>query len=602
MRQTRWILAKAFRFCFPFIFVNIFILVVSTFLSFALAFMNRLLLNELAIDTVGEQISVLFIVLLAIYLLVYLLGQVSSYLLAFGYNYYRFNVDALFHRIFMWKSYRTPQEQFYDPKFMETYAFVSGQTGKISSYINNLCMFFFSGVGGLIGSMIVFAVYEPVLILHTLMVGILAFWSKRYFAKKEYELDKKQVPEQRFHDYYRVVLTGKENAKELRLYHLRDSFFRKWMAVYERLRLARLQLALRKRRMYGLQGIIKLGFRAAAVGILFWGISKHRYDLGTFVMLFQLIETCTRVMDSIAQTVVSGGYKDMKYLKDYYDFVYPITNEEIRQIKKDSPSVCGQLPFGDFSELRADHISYAYPEGTHNAVEDITLSIKRGEIVSILGYNGSGKTTLSKLLCGSLSPQSGQVTLNGIAIKKGNREAVSQYFGFAPQEFPRFILPISEVVGLGCVEKMQDRSALDLAYKKMELTEWISSYKEGEQTILGKAYDDEGVDLSGGQWQRLILAAAYMGEPEILLMDEPTASIDPLKEMEMIRDFRKNLAGKTAILISHRIGFARLADRIIMLEDGRVVEQGSHEDLLRANGAYAKLFHAQKALYEEATL
>lgn len=602
MRQSTWVLAKAIHFCFPYIFVNILILSFATLLSFAMAFMNRLLLNELTIDTAREQISVLFIVFLIIYLSFYLLSQVGGYLRAFGYNYFRFNVDALFQRIFMWKSYRTSQEQFYDPKFMETYAFVSGQTGKISSYINDLCMFFFSGVSGLIGSMIVFAVYEPVLILYTLMVGILAFWSKRYFAKKEYELDKKQVPEQRFHDYYRAVLTGKENARELRLYHLRDFFFRKWMAVYERLRLARLQLALRKRRMYGFQGIIKLGFRAAAVGILFWGISNHRYDLGTFVMLFQLIETCTRVMDSIAQTVVSGGYKDMKYLKDYYDFVYPITNEEIRQIQKDSSSVCGQLPFGDFSELRADHISYAYPDGDHNAVEDITLSIKRGEIVSILGYNGSGKTTLSKLLCGSLSPQSGQVTLNGIPIKIGNRDAVSQYFGFAPQEFPRFILPISEVVGLGCVERMNDRSALDLAYKKMELAEWIRSYKKGEQTVLGKAYDDEGVDLSGGQWQRLILAAAYMGEPEILLMDEPTASIDPLKEMEMIRDFRKNLAGKTAILISHRIGFARLADRIIMLEDGRVVEQGSHEDLLRANGAYAKLFHAQKALYEEATL
>ena len=146
---------------------------------------------------------------------------------------------------------------------------------------------------------------------------------------------------------------------------------------------------------------------------------------------------------------------------------------------------------------------------------------------------------------------------------------------------------------------MQDEEQLRDAYAKAGMESFIAKFDEGDKTILGKEYDEQGVDLSGGEWQRLIIASAYMGEPELLLMDEPTASIDPLKEMELIRNFRENLKGKTAILISHRIGFARLADRIVMMENGRITEQGTHEELLERNGYYARLFTEQKKLYEE---
>lgn len=146
---------------------------------------------------------------------------------------------------------------------------------------------------------------------------------------------------------------------------------------------------------------------------------------------------------------------------------------------------------------------------------------------------------------------------------------------------------------------MKDEVELAKAYRKAGMNDLIGGFEHRDQTILGKAYDDQGTDLSGGQWQRLIIASAYMGEPEILVFDEPTASIDPLKEMELIKDFRKNLSGKTAILISHRIGFARLADRIVMMENGRVAESGTHDELLATNGIYARIFKEQRKLYQE---
>ena len=189
--------------------------------------------------------------------------------------------------------------------------------------------------------------------------------------------------------------------------------------------------------------------------------------------------------------------------------------------------------------------------------------------------------------------------INGVPLCEGNQKEFFCYFGNAPQEFSHFSVSIRDFVGLGRIEKMQEEEQLNDAYDKAGMRNFINKYEKGDQTVVGKEYDDQGVDLSGGEWQRMVIASAYMGEPELLLMDEPTASIDPLKEMEMIRNFRENLRGKTAILISHRIGFARLADRIVMMENGRIAEEGTHEELLEKGGNYARLFNEQKRLYEE---
>ena len=596
-----WVLKTALRFCFPYIIVNIMILILATLMSLAVTFINRAIVNELSVSMARGQISTLFVGLVITYLLIYFCQQASGFLQAFGNNFFRFNVNSLFRRLFMWKSYNTPQDHFYNPKFMETYSFVSGQTDKISSYISSICGLIFSNIGAIIGSMALFAVYEPALLIYSIMIGVVSLLLNKYLAKKQYELDKKQVPEQRYNDYYRSVLTGKDNAKEMRIYRLSDFFYEKWFAVYDKLRIERLVLEIRKIRLFGAQSLIKLLLRIAAIAILIYGVYTNRYDIGTFVMLFGLVESCSNQMDGLAATIIRGTYKDVKYLNDYYDMICPISNNEIRQIQKNGSEFDRALPYGDFRDLIAENISYRYPAGDKNAVENVSLTIKKGEIISILGYNGSGKTTLSKLLNGSLFPQNGTVKINGVPISPENHNEVFRYFGNAPQEFPHFSLPLCEVVGLGKIEKMNNKNELEAAYEKAGLSDIISKLEHGDQTILGKEYDDEGVDLSGGQWQSLIIANAYMGQPEILILDEPTASIDPLKEMEMLKNFRKNLSGKTAVLISHRIGFARLADRIIMMENGKITEQGTHDELIKANGTYAKLFYTQKELYEEAT-
>lgn len=593
-----WILKKAFRFCFPYILVNILVLSLSTTIGLLMNIVNKNIVNELVADTAIGKTTGLFVGLVVAYIVLYFVGMASKFLNAYGKNFFRLNVDKLFHGIFMWKSYKTPQERFFDQKFMENYSFICNNTSKISTYIQGLISLIFSDIGAIVGTMILFAVYEPLLILYSLGIVLVSAVSTSYISKKEYELEKEQIKEQRFHDYYKSILTKKEYGKEMRVYKYTHNIYLKWVNYYDTLRLKRLTLTLKEIRLQNISDIIKFLSQIFAIGILFYSIYYNKYDVGTFVLLFGLVYSCNGQIHNLISAFSSGVYRDIKYLNDYYDFVFPVTNDEIKNLHTNYKHN-DALAFGNFQSLTANNISYVYPNSNKNAVSNISLQIRKGEIISILGYNGSGKTTLSKLLTGCLRPSSGTVKINDHLITEENKFEALQYFGIAPQEFSHFSLSIRELVGLRNVKKVLQDEDLKMAYQKAGMDSFLSKYEMGDLTMLGKEYDDKGVDLSGGEWQKLIIASAYMGNPEVLLLDEPTASIDPSKEMEMIKDFRANLKGKTAILISHRIGFARLADRIVMMENGTVAEIGTHEELLAQNACYAKLFYEQRKLYED---
>lgn len=593
-----WVLKKAFKYCLPYILVFILILTATTVIRLLLNVVNKNIVNELTENISGGTLSAAFIALVVAYMVLYFVERASGFLGAFGTNFFRLNVDELFQKIFMWKSYNTPQEKFFDSDFMKSYYFVAYNVSKIRTFIGGFLELIFSNVLTAVGTLILFAIYEPYLIIYPVIVGAASFLVNKYISSEEYKLEKNQINEQRFHDYYKQVLTDKSNAKEIRLYNFGMSVYNKWILVYQKLRMQKLKLSIKQTKLYNINNTVEILLKAAATAFLLVGVYYNRYDIGTFVLLFGLIQSTTDQFRSMVYVITYGAYKDSKYLCDYYDFVYPISDEEIKSnIKKEDNDP--DLKFGEFLELKAEGVSYTYPNSDRKAVDNVSFTIKKGQIVSILGYNGSGKTTLSKILNGSIAPHEGKVFINDTLITDENKSDVFKYYGTAPQDFSRFSLPVKDFVGLGFVEFMNDGQKLDKAYKKAGVESFINNYKKGDETTLGKEYDDEGVDLSGGEWQRLIIASAYMGEHEILLMDEPTASIDPLKEMELIRNFRENITGKTAILISHRIGFARLADIIVIMKDGKIVEQGTHEELLSIDGEYRKLFDEQKKLYEE---
>lgn len=595
--KCRWVIEKAFRFCWAYILLYTVILLLTSAIGLVICLINRQIVNTLISNTAIGVMSSAFIGLVTVYMALYFFQRANSFIVTFGSNFLKYRLDCIFHTVFMYKSYKTPQSSFFKSDFMETYSFVGGNTGKISSYIQNLLIVVFINFGITVSSVVLFAIYEPWLILYVAVIAFCTLNANSYIAKKEYSLDKKQIKEQRYHDYYKDVLTGKSFAKELRIYGSKNFFYAKWEKIYNALSLEKLALALKRIKFGNLYTFVRFGCRVLAVAVLIAGVTAHRYDVGTFVMLFGLIENCANQVNSLSNVLVKGVYKDTKYLCDYHDFVAPLSNQEIKKIisPKDNDI---NLYFGEFKELVLDNICFSYGDG-NEAVKNVSFTLKKGETVSILGYNGSGKTTLSKIICGGLPCSAGKITMNGIEVTDENRQNLRAYFGTTPQEFSRFSLPLAEYVGLGRIEMMNDPDKLENAYRKAGVNEFLGKYEKRDKIVLGKEYDDEGVDISGGEWQKLAIASAYMGEPEILLMDEPTASIDPLKEAEFIASFRTNLMGNTAVMISHRIGMARLADRIIMMKNGTIDEQGTHEELLAKGGYYAEIFNAQKALYKE---
>lgn len=276
-------------------------------------------------------------------------------------------------------------------------------------------------------------------------------------------------------------------------------------------------------------------------------------------------------------------YTNYLNIENYINYVAKTKSESVTPLLRENM---------EFEKLEMNNVSYKYPSGQDHAVKNISFGIKKGEIVSILGYNGSGKTTLVKLITGVLSPTQGDIYLNRKNIQDIPKESVSALYGIAYQEFTRYLLTVRDNVGFGFIEKDSEeniKKALREADMKLPVT---------LDTKIGKELYSDGIDLSGGQWQKIDLARAYMGGHCVLVLDEPTASVDPFKEIEMLSHFRTILQGRTAILISHRIGFARLCDRIVMMDKGEIVESGTHDELLNKNGFYSELFNAQKELYQ----
>ena len=290
--------------------------------------------------------------------------------------------------------------------------------------------------------------------------------------------------------------------------------------------------------------------------------------------------------------------------------------EQFTQLNKESLEIsvvreflewpeCFQLTGGDpipdavdgTYELQLEHVAYRYPGAAEDTIHDLSLTLHRGEKVALVGLNGAGKTTLVKLLCGFLDPTQGTVRLNGVDIRRLNRRAYYKLFSAVFQEFSLLEATVAENVAqqVAGIDEEKVWQCLENA----GLSDAVRALPQGLKTHLGRSIYDDGTELSGGQTQRLMLARALYRDGAVLVLDEPTAALDPITESEIYLKYSEMTQGKTSLFISHRLASTRFCDRIILLENGSIAEEGSHEALLQAGGSYAKLFSVQRRYYEE---
>ena len=412
----------------------------------------------------------------------------------------------------------------------------------------------------------------------------LLFRTRFYYLN--YTLAREQVPDERRRSAINGLLLGRAAAAEIRLFALGDWLIAASQRLWARLRGERLRLGAREARALvagdGMNAVTYLAAIVAAVLVLPPGVAA----IGLYAALFVAIESFQARYAELANSV-SSLYDTLRHVRDYFDFV-----DEPRE----DPEAGEHLPGPVAREIVFKDVSFTYPGADRPAVSELNLTIRPGERIALVGENGAGKTTLVKLLMGLYRPTSGRILVDGTDLCELAPADWHRRFGTVFQHYLRLQATVRENVAPGAIAGSSDDLALAAAVARSGADEMAARLPGGLETPLGRDFH-EGSELSVGQWQKLAIARAYVRDGEILVLDEPASALDAKAEAEVYRHFARMAEARTVILISHRLGSCRLAGRILVLRDGRLTEQGSHEELVSSGGTYAELYRMQAAWY-----
>ncbi|MCB9559648.1 MAG: ABC transporter ATP-binding protein [Kofleriaceae bacterium] len=431
------------------------------------------------------------------------------------------------------------------------------------------------------------AVFSPLAVVVLILAGLPSFVAEAKFAGDAFRLFKWRTPETREQMYLETVLAREDHVKEVKLFGLGRRFLDRYAAIFEKLYAEDRALTWR-RGLWGLAlGVIgTAAFYGAYVWIALAAVAGT-LSIGAMTMYVVVFKQGQSALASLLADV-GGMYEDNLYLSSLYELL----DEEVPATEGAATS--GPDP-GD--GLRFEDVSFTYPGATTPALAHVSVHVPAGSKLAIVGENGSGKTTLVKLLARLYEPTEGRILLDGRDLREWSPEALRRRIGVIFQDFVRYQLKVGENVGAGDAAAYDDRERWREASDKGLATPFIDTMPKGFDTQLGRWFRD-GRELSLGQWQKVALSRAFMRkDADILVLDEPTASMDAEAEVKIFERFRELTADQIAIVISHRFSTVRMADDIIVLDTGRIVEEGSHDALVAQGGRYATLFSLQAAGY-----
>ena len=430
--------------------------------------------------------------------------------------------------------------------------------------------------------------FSPWLVVILLITSIPAFVAETRFAEEGFRLLTYRAPETRQINYLSRLLTEDTSAKEIKLFNLGETLLARYMTLFEKFFHEDKSLALRRAVAgFSLGLIATLGFYGSYAWIV-WQTVHGRISLGDMTLYL----TIFRQGQSTFQGILSGIgsiYENNLFMANLFDFLGLKPQMEVAAGTQKLP-----VPLRQGIEFLG--VGFRYPDSEEWALRDIDLTIHPGEKIALVGPNGAGKTTLIKLLSRLYDPTEGTILIDGIDIRELDPLDLRQRIGVIFQDFVRYHLAASENIGFGQIEALNKLEQIIESARKSGAHSIIENLPDGYQTMLGRWFHG-GHELSVGQWQKIALARAFMRDAEILVLDEPTASLDAETEYEIFRRFQELTVGKMAILISHRFSTVRMADRIAVIQEGRIAEIGSHHDLLNQGGIYGHLFGLQAEGY-----
>lgn len=428
--------------------------------------------------------------------------------------------------------------------------------------------------------------YAPWLLVILIVSVIPTFAGETHFAFLHYALNFKQTPARRQMDYLRVLGASKESAKELKLFGLGAFLTSRFKKLSNEILDEDIDLA--KRRFWTTTALSILGTVGyyATYAIVIYRTVLGRYNIGTLYFLTGAIAGASSNIQTVFSTF-SGLADQALFMSDLIEFfkVKP---------KTQSGTLPAPRPIRRGFEFR--NVTFAYPGTTREVLSRLSFSLEPGERIALIGENGQGKTTIVKLLTRLYDPTEGEILLDGRDLREYDLEDLSREIGVIFQDFMRYEMTAAENIAMGKVECCDAKEKIAEAAQKSGAHDLIRSLPNGYQQMLGRRFES-GVDLSGGQWQKIALARAYLRDAQVLILDEPTASLDARSEHEVFERFAELTAGKMALLISHRFSTVRMADRILVLEDGQIAEAGNHYDLMAQGGRYSRMFELQASSY-----
>lgn len=445
------------------------------------------------------------------------------------------------------------------------------------------------GLGGavvtLTGSAVALLGWEPMLLPIILLAGMPVGIAAARGGRLGSEFLLSFTPSERERQYLADLLTSREAAKEVRVYRLADSLRSRWLALSED-RVAGLSKATRRQLTFSALGSagasIILSVALAALVELVTSGRLTAAEAGAAGAALLLVATQVRNLGVSLGALAEAA----SFMKDLAAFLrpQPPSPDQLEGQAKAAPKM--------FDQIIVDNVAFTYPHSATAALRGVSLQVNAGEVIALVGENGSGKTTLAKLLCGLHQPSEGAILWDGVDTKEMDVGKLADHISVLFQDFQRYHLPARENVGFGRPERVGDLAAVRAAAARAGADEFLSALRLGYNTLLGPEFEG-GTDLSGGQWQRVALARAFFRNAPLLVLDEPTAALDPRAERALFDTMRELQHGRTVVLISHRFSSVRSADRIYVLRSGEIVESGSHDELVGEGGLYAELHALQ---------
>ena len=432
-------------------------------------------------------------------------------------------------------------------------------------------------------------VFNPWLIIILLVAIIPAFLGEAYFNDQSYTLNRRQTPERRELDYVRFLGASDETAKEVKIFNLSNFIVTRFRELSNKFYNTNRVLIVRRSvwgSVFSMLG--SLGYYLA-YGYIIYKAVNGKITIGDLTFLAGSFKQLRSLLEGILNrfTTVSQG---AIYLSDFFDF-FELKSQMATSAK---PRV---FPYPIQQGFTFENVGYKYINSENWANRHLNFTLKVGEKLALVGENGAGKTTLVKLLARLYEPTEGRILLDGHDLRDYDINDLRMQIGIIFQDYLRYQMTVAQNIAAGNIVEIENRNLIKSSAEQSLANVFIEEFKNNYEQQLGRRFN-EGVELSGGQWQKIALARAYMRDAQLMILDEPTAALDARAEYEVFQRFVELTKGRTSVLISHRFSTVRMADRILVLDKGKLLEMGSHEELLQKNGKYSELFQLQAKGYQ----